>query len=162
MEKVHIFDLEGTRFPAGRRTRVVIGQNGAITGDKFCQGYVVIDPNGKIPEHEHETVESYTIIKGTGRMTVDGETQAIGPGAVSYTHLDVYKRQYLHRSGAFLEGARRRNRHGHPPRRRDEECRSLRPDVLRRGLPLLLQLQADSFPGGYEGHACLLYTSRCV
>ena len=27
MEKVHIFDLEGTRFPAGRRTRVVIGQN---------------------------------------------------------------------------------------------------------------------------------------
>ena len=70
MEKVHIFDLEGTRFPAGRRTRVVIGQNGAITGDKFCQGYVVIDPNGKIPEHEHETVESYTIIKGTGRMTV--------------------------------------------------------------------------------------------
>ena len=46
MEKVHIFDLEGTRFPAGRRTRVVIGQNGAITGDKFCQGYVVIDPNG--------------------------------------------------------------------------------------------------------------------
>jgi mannose-6-phosphate isomerase-like protein (cupin superfamily) len=80
MEKVHIFDLEGTRFPAGRRTRVVIGQNGAITGDKFCQGYVVIDPNGKIPEHEHETVESYTIIKGTGLMTVDGETQAIGPG----------------------------------------------------------------------------------
>ena len=80
MEKVHIFDLEGTRFPAGRRTRVVIGQNGAITGDKFCQGYVVIDQNGKNPEHEHETVESYTIIKGTGLMTVDGETQAIGPG----------------------------------------------------------------------------------
>ena len=35
MEKVHIFDLEGTRFPAGRRTRVVIGQIGAITGDKL-------------------------------------------------------------------------------------------------------------------------------
>ena len=49
MEKVHIFDLEGTRFPAGRRTRVVIGQNGAITGDKFCQGYVVIDRTAKFP-----------------------------------------------------------------------------------------------------------------
>ena len=80
MEKVNVFDIEGTYFPAGRRTRVVIGQNGAITGEKYGQGYVVIDPNGRIPEHEHETVESYTILKGTGEMTVNGETKPIGPG----------------------------------------------------------------------------------
>lgn len=80
MEKVNIFEIEGTEFPAGRRTRVIIGQNGAMPGDKFCQGYVMIHPQGRIPEHEHETVESYTILKGVGEMTVDGETQQIKPG----------------------------------------------------------------------------------
>ena len=80
MEKVNIFDIEGTVFPAGRRTRVILGQNGALPGEKFCQGYVVIEPQGRIPEHEHETVESYTILSGTGEMTVAGETQAVGPG----------------------------------------------------------------------------------
>lgn len=80
MQKYNIFDIEGTEFPAGRRTRVMIGENGAITGEKFCQGYVMIHPNGRIPEHEHETVESYTILKGNGRMTVEGETTEVHEG----------------------------------------------------------------------------------
>ena len=42
MEKVNIWDIEGTEFPAGRRTRVILGQNGAMEGSKFCQGYVVV------------------------------------------------------------------------------------------------------------------------
>ena len=42
MQKVNIWDIEGTEFPAGRRTRVILGQNGAMEGDKFCQGYVVV------------------------------------------------------------------------------------------------------------------------
>ena len=34
MKKVNVFtEIEGTEFPAGRRTRVVIGENGAINGD---------------------------------------------------------------------------------------------------------------------------------
>ena len=56
MEKVNIWDIEGTEFPAGRRTRVILGQNGAMEGSKFCQGYVVVYKGGGIPEHEHETV----------------------------------------------------------------------------------------------------------
>lgn len=80
MEKVNIFDIEGVEFPAGRRTRVILGQNGAIQGEKFCQGYVVIYPGGGIPEHDHETVESYTILKGHGTMMVDGETQDVKEG----------------------------------------------------------------------------------
>ena len=42
MEKVNIWDIEGTEFPAGRRTRVILGQNGAMEGSKFCQGYVCL------------------------------------------------------------------------------------------------------------------------
>jgi mannose-6-phosphate isomerase-like protein (cupin superfamily) len=84
MNKVNIFSIEGTEFPAGRRTRVVIGENGAINGDHFCQGYVVIYPGGSVPAHDHFTVETYTIIKGTGEMTVDGETKAVEPGDCIY------------------------------------------------------------------------------
>jgi len=84
MLKGNIFDIEGTEFPAGRRTRVMLGENGAINGDHFCQGYVVIYPGGSVPAHDHFTVESYTIIKGTGEMTVDGEVRSVGPGDFIY------------------------------------------------------------------------------
>mgnify|MGYP000136465867 FL=1 len=80
MEKVNIWDIEGTEFPAGRRTRVILGQNGAMEGSKFCQGYVVVHRGGGIPEHDHETVESYTILKGHGEMEVDGEKQPVKEG----------------------------------------------------------------------------------
>ena len=80
MQKVNIWDIEGTEFPAGRRTRVILGQNGAMEGDKFCQGYVVVYKGGGIPEHDHETVESYTILKGTGIMEGEGDKQAVKEG----------------------------------------------------------------------------------
>ncbi len=84
MNKIKIMDVEGTEFPAGRRTRVLLGENGAINGEHFCQGYVVIYPGGYIPEHEHVTVESYTILEGQGVMTVDGESQPISKGELVY------------------------------------------------------------------------------
>ncbi len=99
MRKVNIFeDIEGTEFPAGRRTRVVIGENGAIDGDYFCQGYVVVYPGGSVPAHEHVTVETYTILKGTGQMTVDGETQPVRAGDTVY--IESGKRHGLVNTGA--------------------------------------------------------------
>lgn len=98
MEKFNIFDIEGTEFPAGRRTRVMIGQNGAITGEKFCQGYVMIHPNGGIPAHEHETVESYTILSGQGEVTVDGETAPVKAG--DYLFIPSGKSHALVNTGA--------------------------------------------------------------
>ncbi|MCB7317494.1 cupin domain-containing protein [Lacrimispora sp. 210928-DFI.3.58] len=97
MEKVNIFDIEGMEFPAGRRTRVILGQNGAIQGEKFCQGYVVIYPGGGIPEHDHETVESYTILKGQGVMEVDGEKQEVKEG--DYVFVPSWKKHSLHNTG---------------------------------------------------------------
>ncbi|WP_077609345.1 cupin domain-containing protein [Clostridium sp. Marseille-P2415] len=85
MKKVNIFeDIEGTEFPAGRRTRVMIGENGAINGDYFCQGYVVIYQGGSVPIHDHVTVETYTILKGRGEMTVDNETEEVKEGDTIY------------------------------------------------------------------------------
>ncbi len=84
MRKVNIFNIEGTEYPAGRRTRVILGDNGAINGDYFCQGYVVIYPGGSVPAHEHITVESYTILKGIGEMTIGNETVAAVEGDCFY------------------------------------------------------------------------------
>lgn len=80
MKKVNIFELEGVEFPAGRRGRVILGNNGAMKGEYFCQGYSVLYPGGKVPLHHHETVESYTIIKGSGQVTVGDETEAVREG----------------------------------------------------------------------------------
>ncbi|MDD3347856.1 cupin domain-containing protein [Oscillibacter sp.] len=84
MLKENIFELKGTEFPAGRRTRVMLGENGCINGELFCQGYVVIYPGGSVPKHEHPTVESYTILRGTGEMTVGSETQTVKEGDFIY------------------------------------------------------------------------------
>ena len=84
MQKVTIMALEGTEFPAGRKTRVILGENGAINGEHFCQGYVVIHPNGCIPSHAHSAAESYTVLRGSGEMTVDGETRPIEAGELVY------------------------------------------------------------------------------
>lgn len=84
MKRGNIFALEGMEFPAGRRTRVMLGENGCINGEYFCQGYVVIYPGGSVPLHSHETVESYTILQGCGEMTVGDEAQEVGPGDFVY------------------------------------------------------------------------------
>jgi len=97
VNKVNIFEIEGMEFPAGRRTRVMLGENGAISGEHFCQGYVVIYPGGSVPEHEHVTVESYTVLKGHGLVTVDGETEPIGPGEMVY--VESGKSHSLHNMG---------------------------------------------------------------
>jgi quercetin dioxygenase-like cupin family protein len=98
MDKVNIFEIEGTEFPAGRRTRVILGENGAIKGEYFCQGFTVIYPNGGIPEHNHETVESYTVLKGEGQITVDGETTPVRYG--DYVFIGKNKKHSMKNTGA--------------------------------------------------------------
>lgn len=84
MKKFNVFEIEGMEFPAGRRTRVMLGDNGAVKSQYFCQGYVVVYPGGSVPLHEHETVESYTILKGEGEMSVADETLPVKPGDCVY------------------------------------------------------------------------------
>lgn len=97
MKKHNIFDIDGMELPAGRRTRVMIGSNGVIQGKHFCQGYVVIYPGGSIPLHEHETIETYTVLKGEGEMTVDGETLTVKEG--DFVYVDENKPHALMNTG---------------------------------------------------------------
>ena len=71
-------------FSSGRKTRVMVGQNGLIKGSKFCQGYVEIDVDGSIPIHNHKTVETYTIIEGVGLFFQEGEQSILEKGDFVY------------------------------------------------------------------------------
>ena len=84
MNKIRIMDVPGTEFPSGRITRVLLGSNGAIDGEYFCQGYVIVYPGGTVPIHEHTMVESYTVIQGEGEVIVDGECQPVKAGELVY------------------------------------------------------------------------------
>lgn len=84
MQIGNIQDIQGMEFPAGRKTRVMIGPNGVFRGDGFSQGYVVIYKDGSIPEHDHETVETYTILRGVGEIMIDSEKQTVKPGDFVY------------------------------------------------------------------------------
>lgn len=84
MNKVNVMDIPGTEYPAGRKTRVVIGPNGIFQAENFVQGYSVIYPGGGVPEHAHPQEECYTIVTGTGEMTVGGETRHVTGGDYVY------------------------------------------------------------------------------
>ena len=82
MNHVNLYDLEGIEYPAGRRSRVLVGDNGALQGEHFVQGYSIIYPGCGIPEHDHPAEETYFIYSGSGSITVDGETRPLKAGDI--------------------------------------------------------------------------------
>ena len=82
MKLVKIFDQEGMVMPTGRTTRVLVGDNGAVKGHYFCQGYVVLEPNGSIPLHNHEMEETYTVLSGKGIIKEGQEEREISGGSM--------------------------------------------------------------------------------
>jgi mannose-6-phosphate isomerase-like protein (cupin superfamily) len=83
MDKIRIDDIEGEKFPAGRWTRVITGDD-KIKPERFMMGYVVIYPGGKVPEHEHENEEVYTVLKGQGEMVIGDNRQSISAMSAVY------------------------------------------------------------------------------
>jgi mannose-6-phosphate isomerase-like protein (cupin superfamily) len=84
MKKANYFEIDGMEFPAGRRTRVIIGPNGAIEAEHFVQGIVTIYPGGSVPIHEHDEEEVYIILSGIGKMTVGDEIRSVKKGDAVY------------------------------------------------------------------------------
>lgn len=77
--------LPGTRYPAGRVTRPMIGGTGPLASANFTMGYVVLDPEGgQVPWHNHGPEEAYFILSGTGELCVGAERTLVGPGQLAY------------------------------------------------------------------------------
>lgn len=85
IHKISIYqDIEGTEFPAGRRTRVLVGVDSPLQAEHYVVGTANVHPGGGVPEHAHETEETYIILSGTGEMIIDGEPVPIKSDDVIY------------------------------------------------------------------------------
>jgi len=89
MNVIDLNNIEGRAFPAGRRTKNVVGGQSPIQSSHFALGIVALDPGGgQIPWHNQEQEEIYLVLEGTGEMClgaeravlVSGQAVAIPPG----------------------------------------------------------------------------------
>lgn len=84
----NIFDITGTKFPAGRLTRVMVGPGAPVEAEGFVMGYVTIFPQGSVPLHRHHQEEVYVILRGNGKMHVNDETADVKAGDYIYIDSD--------------------------------------------------------------------------
>jgi mannose-6-phosphate isomerase-like protein (cupin superfamily) len=81
MTIVDISKTPGRRYPAGRRTRNLVGGASVIQHSHFCQGYVELEPGGgQVPWHNHPEEETYFIIEGDGQICIGDACQDIHAG----------------------------------------------------------------------------------
>ncbi|MBM4338695.1 MAG: cupin domain-containing protein [Deltaproteobacteria bacterium] len=96
MKIVKLDDVEGMTFPAGRTTRVLTGPN-QLPVKSFTSGYVVIQPNGRIPLHAHSNEEIYILLKGVGKMRVGSKEKIVE--AVSAVFIEPNAEHLLQNTG---------------------------------------------------------------
>jgi mannose-6-phosphate isomerase-like protein (cupin superfamily) len=74
MNIVDLGAVEGRRYPAGRRTKNVVGGASPIQCDHFSMGMVTLDASGgQVPWHNQDQEEVYLVLEGTGEMCLGGE-----------------------------------------------------------------------------------------
>lgn len=81
---INVADLAGMEFPAGRRTRVLVGEKAPLEAANFVLGHVTIYPGGSVPLHKHEQEEAYYIVSGEGSIAVGAETSHVRSGDCIY------------------------------------------------------------------------------
>lgn len=74
MIHIDLSEIQERVFPAGRRTKNIVGGASPIRTKHFCLGLVILEPNGgQVPWHNHKQEEVYLILEGEGEMCVDQE-----------------------------------------------------------------------------------------
>ena len=81
MPVFHLKDIEGTKFPAGRLTRVLAGPGAPFEPEHFVMGYVTIYAGGEVPRHAHSQEEVYFIVSGHGVIGIDNEETQVEAGS---------------------------------------------------------------------------------
>ncbi|HNV03165.1 MAG TPA: cupin domain-containing protein [Vicinamibacterales bacterium] len=81
MTIVNLDAVEGRRFPAGRRTKHIVGGLSPIQSCHYALGFVTLDADGgQIPWHSQDQQEVYFIVEGTGEMCLGAERATVGAG----------------------------------------------------------------------------------
>jgi len=83
--------MEGRVYPAGRRTKNLVGGPSPIQAKNFRLGYVILEPRGgQVPWHHHDQEEVYFIVEGVAEMVIGDERNNIAKGQAVYVPPDVY------------------------------------------------------------------------
>jgi mannose-6-phosphate isomerase-like protein (cupin superfamily) len=83
--------IQGRRYPAGRRTQNLAGGVAPIQARNFSMGKVTLDPNGgQVPWHNHEQEEVYFVLEGRGEMCLGDECQPVRGGQMVYIPSGVF------------------------------------------------------------------------
>jgi quercetin dioxygenase-like cupin family protein len=70
--------------PAFKGVRLKLAIAGAQTHGSFSSHLVQVDPGDSLPAHRHpEQDEQHVILRGTGRLTLDGDSRDYAPGDVA-------------------------------------------------------------------------------
>ena len=78
-------EIEGRSFPAGRRTRNLVGGLSPIQLTAFSMGHVTLQPRGgQVPWHNQEQEEIYWILEGEGEMCLGDEKRQLSAGQVVF------------------------------------------------------------------------------
>jgi len=81
MNMVDLNVIEGRAFPAGRRTKNIVGGQSPVQSSHFALGVVTLDPGGgQIPWHNQEQEEVYLVLEGTGEMCLGSERSVVTSG----------------------------------------------------------------------------------
>lgn len=81
MKIIDLNATEGRRFPAGRRTKNVVGGQSPVQSTHFELGMVTLDPDGgQVPWHNQEQEEVYLVVEGSGEMCLGRERAVLGAG----------------------------------------------------------------------------------
>jgi mannose-6-phosphate isomerase-like protein (cupin superfamily) len=81
MQVIDLDTVEGRRFPAGRRTRHIVGGLSPIQSAHFALGLVTLDPDGgQVPWHNQAQEEVYLVLEGTGEMCLGDERAILTSG----------------------------------------------------------------------------------
>ena len=84
MHITNVNDIVGMEFPAGRRTRVLVGPEAPLEAERFVMGHVTVYPGGSVPLHSHPQEEVYYIVAGQGSIVVDQEIRNVQAGDCIY------------------------------------------------------------------------------
>jgi mannose-6-phosphate isomerase-like protein (cupin superfamily) len=81
MTIVDLNQVEGRRYPAGRRTQNVVGGASLIQCANFAIGMVTLDADGgQVPWHSQEQEEVYLVLDGTGEVCLGSERAVVTGG----------------------------------------------------------------------------------
>lgn len=87
----NLAEIEGRKYPAGRRTQNLVGGMSPIQASNFSVGFVTLDPDGgQVPWHNQEQEEVYFLLEGKAEMCLGKEKITMNKGQAAYIPCGIF------------------------------------------------------------------------